>query len=159
MLGQQLPVDPRLVVVALEVAQRGQAYEVGVALIGLSQKSQVCVALLLRLAIVGDVDLAADDGLHAVLARLPRELDRPGERAVVGERHGRHLESRRLGRQLRDPARPVENRILGVDMQMDEGGGHREVILEPGQDRTSSPGQGSMRYAISSASSSSSPRW
>ena len=90
------------------------------------------VALLLRLAVVGDVDLAAEDRLDALLLRLPDEVDRAGERAVVGERHRRHLELGRAGRERRDPARPVEDRVLGVDVEMDEIGRsrHGKLILE-----------------------------
>ena len=86
------------------------------------------VALLLRLAVVGDVDLAADDRLDALLAGLAVELDRAGERAVVGERDGRHLELGRARCERRDAARPVEDRVLGVDVQVDEVGlGHGRV--------------------------------
>ena len=54
------------------------------------------------------------------------ELDRARHRAVVCERHGRHLELGRLCGQRRDPACPVEDRVLGVDVEVDEGrGGHR----------------------------------
>ena len=83
------------------------------------------VALLLGLAVVGDVDLAAENRLHAVLFRLLDEVDRTGERAVVGERHGRHLELRGPRGERRDAARSVEDRELGVDVEMDERGGFR----------------------------------
>ena len=43
------------------------------------------VALRLRAAVVADVDLAADQRLDAVLRRLAVELDRAGQRAVVGK--------------------------------------------------------------------------
>ena len=48
------------------------------------------------------------------------ELDRAGERAVVGERDGGHLELGGAGRERGDPARPVEDRVLGVDVEVDE---------------------------------------
>ena len=89
---EQLPVDPRLVVVALQVAERGELDQVRVALVRLGEDGQVRVALLLPAAVVGDVDLAADDRLDPLLARLAVELDRAGQRAVVGERDGRHPE-------------------------------------------------------------------
>ena len=83
------------------------------------------VALRLRAPVVGDVHLAADDGLDAGRPRLPVELDRAGERAVVGERDGRHLETSGLLDERRDPARPVEDRVLRVDVEMDERSGGR----------------------------------
>ncbi len=73
---EQLPVDARLVVVALEVAERGELDEVRVALVRLREEREVRVALRLGAAVVRDVDLAADDRLHASLLRLAVELDR-----------------------------------------------------------------------------------
>ena len=127
---EELPVDARLVVVALEVAERRELDEVRVALVRLGQQRQVRVPLRLRAAVVGDVDLAADDRLHADLPGLPEELHRACERAVVGERDGRHLEARRLRDEIRDPARPVEDRVLRMDVQVDEGrSGHGRAML------------------------------
>ena len=122
---EQLPVDARLVVVALEVAEARELDQVPVALGRLGEERQVRVALLLGLAVVGDVDLAAEDRLHAVLLRLLDEVDRARERAVVGERDGRHLELRGPRGERRDAARPVEDRELGVDVEMDERSGFR----------------------------------
>src|SRR5262249_31406975 len=76
---------------------------------------------LLPPAVVADVHLAADQGLDAAPATVSVELDRSGERAVVGEPDGRHLEFGRAADELRDAARPVQDRVLGVDVQMDEG--------------------------------------
>jgi hypothetical protein len=99
----------------------------------------VRVALSLRAAVVGDVDLAADDGLDAVATRFAEEFDRSGQRSVVGERDGRHLEFGRSLGERRDPARSVEDRVLGMDVEMDErrgfGSGHGRVILGTGVDR------------------------
>ena len=129
---EELPVDTRLVVVPLEVAERGELDEVRVPLVRLREEREVRVPLRLRAAIVGDVDLAADDRLDTRLARLAVELDRAGERAVVGERDGRHLEPRGLLHETRDAARPVEDRVLRVDVEMDEGrSGHGRASLLP----------------------------
>ena len=90
------------------------------------------VALGLHSAVVRHVHLAADDGLHAGAARLPVELDRACERAVVGERHGRHLEARGLLHERRDATRSVEDRVLRVNVQMDEvrsGSTHGRAIV------------------------------
>ncbi len=46
--------------------------------------------------------------------------DRARQRAVVGERDGRHLELGRPRDQVGDPAGAVEDRVLGVDVQVDE---------------------------------------
>ena len=76
---EELPVDAWLVVVALEVAERGELDEVGVALVRLGEEREMRVALGLHSAIVRHVHLAADDGLHTGVARLAVELDRTGE--------------------------------------------------------------------------------
>src|SRR5205823_2930936 len=68
----------------------------------------------------GDVDLAPDERLDADLLRLAVELDRAGEAAVIGERDGRHLELGRAGDERGDAARPVEDRVLGVDVEVNE---------------------------------------
>src|SRR5205085_4265564 len=82
---EQLPVDARLVVVALEVAERGELDQVAVALVRLSEEREVRLALLLRVPVVGDIDLAAEHRLDSLVPRRSVEVDRTGERAVVGE--------------------------------------------------------------------------
>ncbi len=118
--GEQVPVDAGLVVVALEVARRGELDQVRVALVRLGEEGEVGIALLLRQPVVGDVDLAAEERLDALLPRLAVELDRAGEAAVVRERDRRHLELGRARGQLGNPAGPVEDRVLGVDVEVDE---------------------------------------
>jgi hypothetical protein len=119
---EQLPVDARLVVVALEVAGRGELDQVAVAGVVLGQQREVGVALPLGPPVLGDVELATQDRLDALLASLLVELDRAGERPVIGERDRRHLELGGPLRERRDPTRPVEDRVLRVDVQMDEAG-------------------------------------
>ena len=127
---EQLPVDARLVVVALEVAERGELDQVRVALVRLGEEREMRLPLLLRVPVVGDVDLAADDRLDPFVPGRLVEVDRAGERAVVGERDGRHLELGSPLREVRDPARAVEDRVLGVDVEVDEGRfGHGESSL------------------------------
>ena len=90
------------------------------------------LALLLRVPVVGDVDLAAEHGLDAFVPGCLVEIDRAGERAVVGQRDGRHLELGSALREVRDPARAVEDRVLGVDVEVDERRfGHGRSSLAP----------------------------
>ncbi len=132
---EQLPVDARLVVVALEVAERGQLDQVRVALVRLGEEREVRLSLLLDVPVVGDVDLAAEERLDALLAGRLEEVDRAGERAVVGEPDGRHLELGRAPGEVRDPAGPVEDRELGVDVEVDERRfGHGESRITPARD-------------------------
>ncbi len=92
------------------------------------------VALRQRLAVVDDVQLAAEDRLDALVGGGLVEIDRAGHRAVVGERDCGHLELRGLPRERRDPARPVEDGVLGVDVQVDERRGHGKAIVLPRSD-------------------------
>ncbi len=126
---EELPVDARLVVVPLEVAERGELDQVRVALVRLREERQVRVPLRLRAPVVGDVHLTADDGLDPGRPGFPVELDSARERAVVRERDRRHLEPSGLLDERRDPARPVEDRVLRVDVQMDEGDRHGKAML------------------------------
>ena len=127
-LLEQVEVDARLVVVALEIAEGDELDEVVVPLEVLGEQREVrpvaAAGRLLRATILDEVDLAADDRLDAGLRRRAVEVDRPRHRAVVGDRDGRHLELRRALDELADAARTVEDRVLGVAVEVDELGRH-----------------------------------
>src|SRR5207249_5328853 len=78
---EQLPVDARLVVVTLEVAERGELDQVPVALVRLGEEREMRLPLLLRVPVVGDIDLAAENRLDSSVPRRLVEIDRAGERA------------------------------------------------------------------------------
>ena len=70
---EQLPVDPRLVVVALEVSGRGELHQVPVARSRLRQQSQVVVELLAAVGVpTGVVESAASH--RSFVARLRRHV-------------------------------------------------------------------------------------
>ena len=135
---EQLPVEARLVVVALEERQAGELDEVAVAGLVLGQQREVVVELLAALGVaagvvdpapagralaavvVGHVGLGADDRLDALLAALLVELERPVHVAVVGDPDRRLPVGDRLGHQLVEPGGPVEHRELGVDVEVGE---------------------------------------
>ncbi len=127
-------VDGRLAALqAFEEARRGELDEVAVAgVVGGQQRQVVALdpALRARRVVVDEVDLAADDRLDAVLAARLVELDRAVHDAVVGEPERRLLELRgALGERL-DLARAVEQRVLGVDVEMGAAGvAHRHRML------------------------------
>ena len=121
-LLEELPVDARLVVVALEVAERGELDQVRVALVVGGEQREVGVPLLVGETVVRDVDLAPDDRLDPGVARALPELHGARHRAVVGEADGRHLELRGPLDEAVDPAGAVENRVFGVDVEVDEVG-------------------------------------
>jgi hypothetical protein len=119
----------RLVVEALGVARRHQLDEVLEADLVLGQQHQVVGGLARRAALVaavarGHVDLAAQDRVDAALARRVVEHHRREHVAVFGDGQRRHAHLLRLVEQLVDAACAVEQRELGVQVQMDELG-HR----------------------------------
>jgi hypothetical protein len=78
------------------------------------------VALLLSGGVVADIDLAADQRLDAGLLRMLVELDGAREAPVIGQRDGGHLELGGAGSERGNAASPVEDRVLGVDVKVDE---------------------------------------
>ena len=142
----QLLVDPRLAVVPLQVAGRAELDQVVVALGALGQQRQVRPSLLARAlgAIRHDVRLEAHDRRDAALARPPVELDRAGHDPVVGQRGGGLAELLDAIEQARDLARPVEDRVVGVDVQVTErwrGAAHglRRLAEAIGRDKAPPP--------------------
>ena len=119
---EQLVVDARLVVVALEVAERAELDQVVVALGRLGQQRQVVPVALVRVharaAVVDEVDLTAQQRLDAGLAGGAVELDRARHGAVIGDPDRGHAELHRALDELRDAAGAVQDRVLGVDVQM-----------------------------------------
>ena len=102
------------------------------------------VALLLRVPVVGDVDLAADDRLDArrPCAALKSSTAPAIEPWSVSETAGISSSAARAD-EVRDPAGPVEDRVLGVDVEVDEGRfGHGEsIVLGVPADRGLAPRQ------------------
>ena len=94
MLRQQILVDARLVVEAVEVAGRDQVDEVAVALLVFAEQHQVVVAVRVGaclVALLRDVHLAADDRVDALGLSRVVELDRAEQVAMVGHGDGGHL--------------------------------------------------------------------
>jgi hypothetical protein len=83
---------------------------------------------------VAQVDLAADDGLHARLHGVLRELQRGEEGVRVRERHRRHPVAGREGGQVMRRDRPFEERVLGMDAKVDEARGHGRSIGRAGRE-------------------------
>ena len=67
-----------------------------------------------------NVDLAAEDRLYLYLLCRLIELNRPEEISVVGESDGRHLKGGRLLDQLLHSDRSIQQRILAMDMEVNE---------------------------------------
>ena len=123
-LLQDLAVHARAVVVALEVRLRRERQEVVVAGLVLGQHRQMVRLLRLRVAVqsraLRDVGFDADDRLDVALPRLFVELDRAVEDAVV--RQADRLLAQLFGavHQFRDAREAVEERELGVGVEVRE---------------------------------------
>ncbi len=81
-----------------------------------------------------DVCLVAHDRLDARLLGRSVELDGPEHVPVVGHRHGGHSVLGGGLDQFGDSTRPVEERIVAVDVQVHEAiaCGHGRLLLDPG---------------------------
>ena len=131
---EQVAVDTRLVVIALETGEAAQPEEVVHAGGVFGQHRHVRVhlagvvvartgernALAFEPAGRREVGLHADDRLDAGGLGLLVEVVGAEHVAVVGHGQRRHLHARRLGEQVLQAGRAVEHRVLGVHMQMDE---------------------------------------
>ena len=121
---EAVEVDARLAAVeALEEAGAGELDEVAEALVGGGEQRQV-VALDLALAdraVVDEVGLEAEDRLDVVLLAGLVELDRAVHHPVVGEPERGLAEGGRAGGQALDVRRAVEQRVLGVNVQVRAG--------------------------------------
>ena len=118
----QLHVDVRLSAPeALQVAGRRELDQIAQPRLVASQQRQV-IALVLDLLtlapVVDQVGLEPDDRLHGVLAAGLVELDRAVQDAVVGEPERRHPELGCPRRERLDLAGAVEQRILGMDVEV-----------------------------------------
>ncbi len=123
-LRQKPLADARLVVEAVERGLGGDLHQVAVALVVLSQHDEVVVAVALRrramVFFLADVQLAAQDGLHAYFFGGVGKLDRSEDVAVVGHGHGGHVEFLDALHQLGGIARAIEHGVIGVQVKMNE---------------------------------------
>ena len=123
--GQQLLVDPRLVVEPLRVAGGDQLDEVVVAGEVLGEEHEVVVGLPGRAAPLAtaagrDVDLAAEDRLDPPFPRLVVEHHAREQVAVLGDGEGRHAGLLGMLHHFADAACAVEQRVLRVEVEVYE---------------------------------------
>ena len=110
--GEQLPVHPGLAVKTLREAPADQGGEVPVPLLVPAQEDQVIGAVVHLMDPVeagpgGHIDLAADDGLDALLLGCPVKIHRPVHDPVVGDGHGGLPQGLGPGHQAVNPAGAV----------------------------------------------------
>jgi len=123
--GQQLEVHPRLAAMEpLQEAGARQRHEVAEALVVRRQERQVVALDLLAAypAVVHEVGLEPHKRLDAVLLARLAELHGAVHHTVIGERDGGLAEARGAFGELVDLAGAVEQRILGMDVEVDAAG-------------------------------------
>ena len=123
MRREQVLIDARLVVEAFEKAGRNQLDEVAIAFLVLAEQDQVVIAVGIGaglVALLRDVDFAADDGMDALRFGGVVELDGAEEIAMVGHGDGGHLLLGDDVHQLVDFAGAVEQGVVGVAVQVNE---------------------------------------
>ena len=125
-LLQQVTVDPRLEIEALQVGLGGQLEQVVEARPVAGQQREVVAGVLLVAGILlkpaarGDVGLVADDRVELGGLGGLVELQGTVEIAVVGDRQGVHPEFDGTVHESVDRAGPVEQAVVAVAVEMDE---------------------------------------
>src|SRR5436305_15201575 len=78
----------------------------------------------------GDVGLSTDYLFDPRLLGALVKIDRSKKIAVIGDRHRRHFHFHRLIHQLSHPHRAIEERVFGVQMEVNERiAGHRASVF------------------------------
>ena len=118
MLGQVAFADAGLAVEAVERGLRGDADEVAVAFFILGEDKEVVVLVAFAggavVFLLGDVELAAEDGLDAFVLGGFEEVDGAVDVAVVGHGDGFLAEGGDAVDELFDVAGTVEEGVFGV---------------------------------------------
>ena len=126
MFGEHLQIDPRLVVKTLQVTDTGQLDQVPVALLVLSQQSDVVRHNALFGCPVfsvpgGDIGFHADNRLQTSILGRGVELNCSEKVAVVGESNSRHAELCSPGYQWPDLGCAVKKAVVRVVVKVNEG--------------------------------------
>ena len=130
--GEHLLVNPRPVVEPLGVADGGELHQIAIAGLVAGQQAHVIaarrafavVAAVTGAAVVprarAQVALRTDQRRYAARPARIVKGDGAEHRAVVGERQVSHAAGHRLVDQGVDRCRPVKQRVVGMDVQMNE---------------------------------------
>ena len=121
---QKLVVHARLVIKAVEKSGGDELNEIAVALVVLAKQHQMVRALGLRAAIFvivrRHIHFAADDRLHSVRGGLVIEIRGREKVPMIGHGDRGHPAAGRFLGEFPDFAGPVQQGVIGVQMQMYE---------------------------------------
>ena len=132
--GEKFFADARLAIEAVQRGLAGKSNEVFIARFVFGEDEHVVVlgvgvGLAAMILFLADIELAAEDGLQVALLHGVEEVDGAVDIAVVGD-GGRGLPDlfEMLG-ELVYVAGAVEERVIGVQMEVGELGGHSSSLL------------------------------
>ena len=135
---EQFAVNARLVIIAFQVRGSGELDEIFVAGLVLGKQDEMIInvapatgGFFLETAAGSHVNFAADDGFDAFRARRLVKINRAIHHAVVGDGKRGKFKFVGLVHQPVKPACAIEQRILGVQMQMNKVSVRHEIILPP----------------------------
>ena len=78
-----------------------------------------------------DIGFQADNGFNPGIMTFLIKLKSPEQVTMIGDRHGLLLVFYRFGDQPLNLCRPIQNRVVSVDMKMDEiGFGHGLILVD-----------------------------
>ena len=123
---ENLAIDPRLEIEAFEERLRGELEQVGEAGLVTGQEREVVARILLAAGVFlkpaagRDVGLVADHRVDTGRLRRLVKLERAVKVAVVGDREGVHPQLDRAIDESIDRARPVEQAVVAVAVEMGE---------------------------------------
>jgi hypothetical protein len=146
-LLQELEVDARLVIEAVEVRVRGDLDQVPVPGVRLREQRQVVDVVIgaprpVEPAGADEIGLCADDGRQFCVERRPVEVEDAVHVPVVGDPDRGLTVGFGGGDDVRDPGGAVQHRELGVQMQVHERApqGAATPSSRPGRSRPSPTG-------------------
>ena len=129
MRGENFFINARLVIITLQVSGGREFDEILVADLVLREQHEMVIDILaagggffLQARTGRDIHLATDDGFHAFGTRFLVEIHHAMHRAMIRDGERWELQLVRLLHELVQTARAIEQRILGVQVQMDKVG-------------------------------------
>ncbi len=130
---QQVLIDPRLVVVTLDIGGGRELHQVAVAALVFAEQDEMVGAVGVGSAVKpagrGHIDFTADDGLDVALLRRLIKLHRPEKVAVVRHRDGGHFQARGAVHELSDFTSAVKKTVVGMKVQMNKIFGSHSIGL------------------------------
>ncbi len=133
---QEIMIDARAIVETFQLGGAGKLQEISVAGVVFRQEELMEGARVeLRVPVAhaprGEVGFHAQDRLDARALGGAIEVDHAEHRAVIGQRQSRHAQFAGALHQVRDAAQAVEQRVFGMDVQVNKRHGHSGVPVVP----------------------------